>query len=84
MISIIHDIKILIFLFTKLFNISKKYRFISKVNNFYTIISKNIRQKRLICILRRLKYIQNSTNYIVCFRIVESNCLRLQRSRVIC
>lgn len=53
MISIIHDIKILIFLFTKLFNISKKYRLISKVNNFYTIISKNIRQKRLICILRR-------------------------------
>lgn len=38
MISIIHDIKIFIFLFTKLFNINKKYRLISKANNFYTRI----------------------------------------------
>lgn len=55
MISIIHDINHDIIIhdnryisfFTKLFNINKKYRLISEANNFYTIISKNIRQKQL-------------------------------------
>lgn len=57
MISIIHDINLIIHdnryisFFTKLFNINKKYRLISEANNFYTIISKNIKQKQLICIL---------------------------------